>query len=210
MKVLFRCAAVAAALVTGSAYADEKDLPKSAAAPTVALASAKEADGKVSLKVRMVESVPATENRTITTHQTITRIVDGRTVTEKVPVQQTIAVMVMKPARWREIEVKIGTPGVEVRDLEGKEVPAKKLATLLEKETPILLSTAGAVDPFYLKVAKEGTLVVIAPAPAPTGAGVGAVPGAIPGPVGVPAIGPVAPAPPPPPLPIPKNVPIKD
>jgi hypothetical protein len=92
--------------------------------------------------------------------------------------------------------------------LAGKEVPSKKLATLLEKETAILLSTAGAIDPFQLQLAKEGTLVVIAPPPSPA-IGVGGVPGAVPMPIALPAppvdipVGRVPVAPPPPPKAIP-------
>ncbi|MBI1918671.1 MAG: sigma-70 family RNA polymerase sigma factor [Planctomycetes bacterium] len=45
---------------------------------------------------------------------------------------------------------------------DGKEIDAKKLARLLAKETPVLVSADGKpIDPFYLRIVKEGTLLVL-------------------------------------------------
>jgi hypothetical protein len=204
MRRVFLPALLAAGLTAGSAWSEEPKLPASAAAPTVALASAADADGKVTIKLRVYDSIPATESRKTTVYETVTETVDGKVVTKQVPVEKIVSVTIMKPIRWREIKVMAGDPGVEVRDLAGKEVPAKKLATLLEKETAVLLSTAGPVDPFHLQLAKEGTLVVIAPmesaGPAPIGVGVGP-PGLPPRPAAIPGVATPPPPLPPPPLP---------
>ncbi len=63
---------------------------------------------------------------------------------------------------------------VRAFDTAGKQVDVKKLARLLAKETPVLVSADGRpVDPFYLRVVKDGTLVLVLPpgrhppAPAP-------------------------------------------
>jgi hypothetical protein len=152
----------------------------------------------------VIDSAPATEERTVTVYQTVSQVVDGKLVTKQVPVKQKMMVLVMKRARWREVKVTLGDPGIEVQDLAGKEVSAKKLPDLLAKETPVLLSTTGAVDPFHLQLAKEGTLVVIVPAEKVMPVGVGIVPP----PIGLPS---TVPAPlPPPAIPLPPPIPPKE
>lgn len=51
--------------------------------------------------------------------------------------------------------------GTEVFDVHGKRVEVTELLTALEKDTPVLVSCHGMVDPFYLRVAKEDTLVIV-------------------------------------------------
>lgn len=201
-------AIVAGCVVLGQARGEDPKLPANANAPNIVLASAAEADGKVTIKLRVYESMPAPENRTITVYETVTQIVDGKPTTKQVPVEKTVRMIVMKPTRWKEIKLSAEEPGIEVRDLAGELVSMKKLPKLLEKETAILLSTNGPVDPFHLQLAKEGTLVLMAPAEkvgangfpglmpiGPPAIGAGAIaPGAIP----VPATPPPLPAPPPP------------
>ncbi len=156
-------AALVACLAAVPARSEEPKLPADGTAPIVALASATEADGKVTIRLRVVDSVPTVVYKSITKVQTVTVVVDGKSLQKEVPVQFKLPVQVMKPIRWREVKLSAATPGVEVRDLAGKLVPVKKLPTLLEKETAILLSTNGPVDPFHLQLTKEGTLVVLAP-----------------------------------------------
>ena len=59
---------------------------------------------------------------------------------------------------------------VEVFGTDGKKVNRKEAARLLAKDRPILVSADGRpVDPLYLKVVKEGTLIlVLLPATATT------------------------------------------
>jgi hypothetical protein len=172
--------------IAAIAHADGPAAPVSAA-PTVAIASAKEADGKVTIKLRVVESIPVAEKRTVTVFETVAVNVGGQVVNKQVPVQKTVDYTVMRMV-WKELSLPADGPGTKIRDLEGKEVPAKKVKELLEKETPVLFSTVDAVDPLFLKIAKEGTLVITttpvggvggAPAPVP----VPAVPKAIPVPI---------------------------
>jgi RNA polymerase sigma factor (sigma-70 family) len=55
---------------------------------------------------------------------------------------------------------------VPAYDTAGKRIDAKKLAQLLEKETPVLVSADGKkVDPFYLHVVKEGTVILVPETP---------------------------------------------
>jgi hypothetical protein len=53
----------------------------------------------------------------------------------------------------------------EAFDTSGKAIERKALTDLLKKETPVLVATDGKkVDPFYLRVVKEGTVVLVPPA----------------------------------------------
>jgi hypothetical protein len=107
--------------------------------------------------------VPVTEKRTVTLYETVTKTVGGRTVVEMVPVQREVTVTVMKPKGWREVKLDAAAEGVSAHDTAGKPVAADKLPGLLAKETPVLVSGAGPVDPFHLLTAKEGTLVLVVP-----------------------------------------------
>ena len=155
MRVSLLAAFAAACLCAGPPRAADPKLPASANQPTIVLASASEVDGKVTLRLRVVEVAPATETKKVTVFEIVPVLVDGQTVNKQVPVEKTIMFMVMKPARWREVNLTAGDTGVEVRDLAGKEIAVKKLEILLEKETAVLLSTAGPVDPFYSQLAEE-------------------------------------------------------
>jgi hypothetical protein len=93
---------------------------------------------------------------------------------------------------------------VQVFDSKGKKIDKKKVANLLKKEKVALASMGGQkVDPLHFRVIKEGTLVMVLPAPKglPGGGGirggggivvpaVPAVPALPPGPPNVPGIAP--------------------
>jgi hypothetical protein len=209
-----RFALIGALFAAGSLVAEDPKLPANTNQPSLVLASAAEADGKITLRLRLVEVTAAAEKKTVTSYQTVTQVEDGKIVTKQVPIQQEVMMMVMKPSRWREVKLTADEANFEVRDLAGKVVPAKKLPSLLEKESPVLLSTSGPIDSFYLQLAKEGTLVVIAPQdkvmvgqaglPVPIGpVGPGVAPGVQP-------LVPPPPPPPPPPLPVPPKEGLKD
>jgi hypothetical protein len=64
--------------------------------------------------------------------------------------------------QWREFEA----AKVKAYDTAGKPVEARKVAELLAKETPVLVSSDGQkVGPFHLRVIKRGTLVLVVPPP---------------------------------------------
>jgi hypothetical protein len=214
MKPLVSAVLLLAGVVAGPAWGVAPNLPKSATTPSVALATAKIAEGKVTIQLRVIELGPVVEERQVTAIESRAVVVDGVVVMKLVPVIHKINVTVTKPVRWREIKLMVGDPGVEIRDLAGKEVSPEKLATLLEKETAVLLSNSGPVDPFHLQLAKESTLLVIAPVdrlqPGTLVAPVPAVPGLPPAPPPLPGTVPAPVPPPPPPLPpppktLPKN-----
>jgi hypothetical protein len=85
--------------------------------------------------------------------------IDGRPVREEYTV--TVPRTVNETRRIKSEGVKVYTAG-------GKEVDAKDVPDKLKKPTIVLFANDGnKVDPFYLKIVKPDTLVVVAPAPAP-------------------------------------------
>jgi hypothetical protein len=53
---------------------------------------------------------------------------------------------------------------VEAFGMDGRRIPLKNLANLLRDERPVLLSANGRkVDPFYLQLIKEGTVILVLP-----------------------------------------------
>jgi hypothetical protein len=65
----------------------------------------------------------------------------------------------------RAIRVGLTDKGVKVFDAAGKRIAPKDVAKLLKQSAPVLVSADGKeVDPFYLRLAREGTLVVVAQA----------------------------------------------
>jgi hypothetical protein len=54
---------------------------------------------------------------------------------------------------------------VEAYTVDGKAISAEKLAPMLQKEHTVLVSMDGKkVDPFYLQLYKEGTIILVPPA----------------------------------------------
>jgi hypothetical protein len=84
------------------------------------------------------------------------------------PVKQVVTVTVVRPVQ---VTRRIKGEGVKVYTAAGKEVDAKDAAEKLKKPAIVLFANDGnKVDPFYLKIIKPDTLVVVAPAPSPTAA----------------------------------------
>ena len=77
-------------------------------------------------------------------------------------VEQQVVVPVMEQRRQY-----LDEKGVRVFGTDGKAVRPKDLPNLLRQAAPVLVSADGEkVDPFYLKLAREGTLIVVFPKPA--------------------------------------------
>jgi hypothetical protein len=168
----------AAALFAAAARAEEPKLPAIAVPPQTAHATAATKGGKVTVTLKLLVVAPATAYETV--NEQVTRTVDGKTVVETVT--KKVPYTFMKGHGWREVRVNAADKAVSVRDAAGRPVPADKLTKLLEKDTPVLVSVNGPVDPFYLLTVKEDTLVIVVPPrllagppPAPTGPGAGAV-----------------------------------
>ena len=58
----------------------------------------------------------------------------------------------------------VDNPGMTLYSTDGKKVPRTDVPKLLAKPSPVLVSSDGEkVDPFYLKMAREGTVVIVNP-----------------------------------------------
>ena len=93
---------------------------------------------------------------------------------------------------------------VEAYTADGAPVGQEKLAELLKKERSVLVAMDGKkVDPFYLELYKEGTIVLVPPADTFAGAG------GFGNPYGPPTVVPAAPPPPPDRPDRPKDLPLE-
>jgi len=63
----------------------------------------------------------------------------------------------------KEEAVRLELTEVKAFDTRGRKVDTEALRDRLKAETHVLLSYDGAVDPYYLEVVKEGTLVLVVP-----------------------------------------------
>jgi hypothetical protein len=153
----------AAALFAASAPAGEPKLPANPAPPQTAYARAAADGKKVVITLKLAELAAENQTRVEVQYVTETRVQGGKTVVEKVPVRREVQVTVLKARRWRKVLVDAGYKAVSVRTAAGKRVAAGDLLRLLKKDTPVLVSQNGPVDPFYLQVVRPGTLVIVVP-----------------------------------------------
>ena len=143
--------AVALSAVAAPAPADEAIKAPEGVPPATVIASMTK-DGE--FEISQPQQVPEArkEERTVT--------IDGR------PVKQTVTVFMYKTVQ---VTRRYKGEGVKVYSAAGKEVNAKDVPDKLKKQTVVLFAADGKkVDPFYLKIVKADTLVIVAPPPTPT------------------------------------------
>jgi hypothetical protein len=141
-------ALVLASAVAAPAPAEEAIKAPEGIPPATVIASITK-DGE--FEITQPALVPETRN------EVRTRTVGGVTVSE------TVQVTVFKTVQ---VTRRIKGEGVKVYTAAGKEVDAKGVAEKLKKQTVVLFAADGKkVDPYYLKIIKADTLVVVAPAP---------------------------------------------
>jgi hypothetical protein len=151
-------------LVTVAAVCADEPKPPEGSSPTVVLARALSGDKDgVTLQIRTPQMVTQMVTETVKVSVPVERIADGKRVTEYVTQERRVAVPKVRASGWRNVRVPVDGEAVFVHDLKGKKVEPRGLAKLLDEETPVLLSTNGKVDPFYLKTTKAGTLIVVVP-----------------------------------------------
>jgi hypothetical protein len=154
---------VTAALLVPTARADDPKLPASMDLPFTALAKAStDPKGGATITLRVVATAPAIATKKVIEYRAVIKEVNGKQVTEQVPVEREVPITVMKPTGWREVKIGTGEKGVSFHDTAGKPVAADKVVTLLAKEVPVLVA-AEPIDPFHLLTTKEGTLVLVVP-----------------------------------------------
>jgi hypothetical protein len=152
-------AAVLSAAVAAPAPAEEVKPP--AGPPPAQVVASMGKDGVIEVIQTVMELVPET--------RTMTKVVMGKMITETYTV--TVPVTRQTRQQFAAKDAKVYTAG-------GKEVDAKDVPEKLKKPTIVLLSANGQkVDPFYLKIIKEDTLVIVSSPPqAPAAFGNGGKP----------------------------------
>jgi hypothetical protein len=151
-------------LTAVAAVCADEPKPPEGSQPTTVLAKAMPGDKEgVMLQIRTPQMVAQMVTETVKVTVPVERIADGKRVTEYVQQERRVQVTKLRPMGWRTVRVPVDGEAVFVHDLKGKKVEPRGLAKLLDEETPVLLSTNGKVDPFYLKTTKAGTLIVVMP-----------------------------------------------
>jgi hypothetical protein len=106
------------------------------------------AAGQPVLSKRVVEAVPEIQEVEVK--------VGDRTEKRQVTVHRQVV---------REVEMRLDVKGVEVFEARGRRIDPADVPARLKKPTAVLVSADGnPVDPFYLRLARPDTLVVVAPA----------------------------------------------
>jgi hypothetical protein len=142
--------AVVLASVAAPAPPEPPPKPPEGAPPATVIASiTKEGD----VEITQAAMVPMQEQR----QRVVT--IDGRAVTETYQVTTFKTVPVTH---------RIKGDAVKVYTAAGKEVEARDVPEKLKKQTTVLFAADGKkVDPFYLKIIKPDTLVIVGPPPSP-------------------------------------------
>jgi hypothetical protein len=93
---------------------------------------------------------------------------DGATVTIRTPfvgyvVKETKGGAATLEVAVKEEKLRLDLKDVKAFDNRGEKVSLEKLRERLKAEAHVLVSYHGPVDPYYLEVVKEGTLVLVVP-----------------------------------------------
>jgi hypothetical protein len=141
------CTLLAALLVVGAPLPEkEVALPKGPA-PYIVLVSV-QPDGTPAVPHTILEYVPATETYKVQ----VGNKEEVRQRTISVPVQKTVSLA-------------LDGKDMQVFGADGKKIEPAELRQRIRGPVPALASADGKpVDPFYLKLAREGTLVLVSPA----------------------------------------------
>jgi hypothetical protein len=148
MKRLLLGVIVLAGCVACLAAGDSTKLPSSPA-PNHATAHINK-DGSLVLRESVIQTTYQYREETIESK-------DGGLATRRVRVPVTV---------MHEVTRNIEAKDIHAYNTEGKKLDAKDLANFLKKDTPVLVSADGKkVDPYYLQIIKEGTVVLVVPVP---------------------------------------------
>jgi hypothetical protein len=129
-------------LFAGGLRAEGNNLPKFPP-PPLGLATARERDDDIQLRVTILELAPAPQKGKKT----------GKSARDPFPGFKV----------GRDVTAVLNGKTVQVVGTDGKKIKRKAILRLLRKKTPVLVSTFGKVDPVYLRFFKPGILIVVLP-----------------------------------------------
>jgi hypothetical protein len=132
--------------------------------PLLLMASATTCDGAVTLRIRTTQIEPTVQEVIAQIPVKEATIVNGRIVEKTRLVEDRRQTTVLRTVPGAVIDATIDGLAVFVQDLKGKPVAPASVTNLLKKETAVLVSVSGPVDPYYLQTTKPGTLIVQIPA----------------------------------------------
>jgi len=139
------------ALLAGTVPAEEKEKPPAPAPPPALAIVSLDKEGRFVMPMIMPVNVP------VQVQEPVTR--NGKTEVITQTVYRT---------EFQQVVQKWDARNFHVYDTTGKEILFAQLPGLLANPTPVLISYQGPkMDPLYLKVVKEGTLILVPPKPAP-------------------------------------------
>ena len=140
-----------AALLTAAATPlASDDVAKPRGKPPQVMAAAVDDGGRPYVESLVIRHVPEV------------RVVEVKKGDKIEKVEQKVFVPVMEQRRQY-----LDEKGVRVFGTDGQQVRPENLPNFLRQGAPVLVSADGEkVDPFYLKLAREGTLIVVFPKPA--------------------------------------------
>lgn len=150
-------------LCTTIGRAEEPKVPKNLVLPTTHPAQAFTEGGKTTIVLKLFSTAPTSVTKTITVNEAVSATVDGKQVIQIVPVEKKVVETVMAVVGWQKVSVTLGEGGVSAHDVAGKPIAAEELMRRLVKETNVLVSAAGPIDPYHLQTTKENTVVIVVP-----------------------------------------------
>ena len=142
MQLMLVCVALAA-----PAPVQDRIVPPKGPPPSWATAVIKDGLLEITESVMVPQLREEIRQRIVTVGGKQVTIAEKVAVTQLVPIQRTMRIM--KASYY---------------DTAGKEIEAGRAAKLLNRPTVVLMSGDGkALDPYYLRTIKEGTLIVVRP-----------------------------------------------
>jgi hypothetical protein len=133
--------------------------------PTLMMASATASCcNGVNLRIQTVQFTQAVQEVKVKVPVTEKTWHKGKWVEHTRTVEQRQLMTVLQPIPAAVVEVPIDGAIVSVCELKGNPVSPSKVAQMLKKETAVLVSMSGPIDPYYLQTTKPGTLIVHVPA----------------------------------------------
>ncbi len=134
------------------------------AQPTLMWASATASGNGVSLRIQTIQYVPGVQEYKVTYPVKEKTWHKGKLVEHTRMVEQRQMQNVLVPAVGPIVEVPMEASNVYVFEPRGSQLATSSVAQLLARQTAVLVSTTGPVQPYYIQTSPPGTLIVQIPA----------------------------------------------
>jgi hypothetical protein len=143
--------------------ADEPTPVLQPVSPTLMMASVTSSCNGVAIRIQTVQFTATLQEMKVKVPVTEKSWHKGKLVEHTKMIEQRQMMTVLWPTPGPLVEVPLDGSIVSVSELKGNPLPPSKVAQMLKKETAVLVSTSGPVNPYYLQTTKPGTLIVQMP-----------------------------------------------